>query len=259
MRRTLQKLGAVALCAGLAWGTGTLQARAQEGPPEGGGGMGRMFGAGNSAHGTVTAVSGNEITIRNEQGDDYKIVTGPNTHIRKDRAEAKFSDIHPGDVIVAMGNVDGRTVGAAFVIVLDPQQAAEMKKRIAEFGKTWTAGRVTAINDLTVTIERPDKAMQKITVDENTVFQKRGGGTQEDITFPEVKVGDMVNARGALKGADFAATNLTVMQPREHGQGRWRDGQGQPGAGGSNAKPAPQPEGTPSGSAAPQPPTGQQN
>jgi hypothetical protein len=247
----LRRSWAVALCAGMLVVAGGWRLRAQDGPPEGGGegpgfGGGRSFlMGGNSAHGTVTAISGGEISVRDEQGQFWKVLTGPNTHFRKDREEAKIADIHPGDVIVAAGNLDetAKSLGAFMVMILDPQQAARMEKMRADFGKTWTAGRVTAIKDLTLTIERPDKVAQTLAVDENTSFQRRSRGSVEDITFPDIKVGDMVNARGALKGGDFLATTLMVMQFQRHGPHR----------------PLPQPEGAPTGAAPAQPPTGQEN
>jgi hypothetical protein len=195
-----------------------------------GGGMFMMNG--NSAHGSVTAVSGNEITIKDEQGQSWKVETGANTRVMKDRQPVKVSDIHAGDVVIAAGNLDdqAKTVGAAFVVVLDPDQAARMEKMRAEFGKTWTAGKVTAIRDLTLTIERPDKVTQTIAVDENTTFHKRN----EDITFPDIKVGDLVRAIGSMQNGNFLATNLSVMEFGQRGQGRI--GQG----GGPGTQPAPQ-------------------
>lgn len=232
---------------------------AQDGPPPGqetggGGRMGGLFGSGTPAEGTVTAVSGSEITIRNEQGVVYRIETSPNTHFRKDREEARLSDVHPGDVVVAAGNLDdqAKTVGAVFVIVLNPQQAAQMQKMRADFGKTWTAGRITAIKDLTLTIERPDKVTQTITVDENTTFHKR----REDITFPEIRVGDRLRATGSLQNGAFLATAINVMEPGERGQRRPGD---QPGAQGTQVNPSPQPEGAPSGSTPAQPPNSPQS
>ncbi len=226
----------------------------------GGGGMFMM--SGNNAHGKVTAISGNEITIKDEQNQVYKVETGPNTHIRKDREEARITDIHIGDTIVAGGILDeqAKTVGAMFVMVLSPEQAAQMEKMRADFGKTWTAGKITAINDLTVTIQRPDKVSQTVTVDENTTFHKGGRGNATDITFPDIKVGDMVNARGAVQGGNFVATTLTVMEPRQPGQGRFGNGpQGGPGGDGSQVRQQPQPEGTPTGAAPPQKPDAEQN
>lgn len=212
-------------------------------------GMGGMFGGGAPTSGTVTAVSGNHLTIRDEQGQTYTVETGPNTRIRKDRQPVQLSDIKVGDTIMASGNLDeqAKTVGAMFVVVLSPEQAARMEKMRASFGKTWTAGRITAIKDLTLTVERPDKATQNIVVDENTVFHKRERGEQQDITFPEIKVGDMVRADGSVQsGGSFLATTLDVSEPRQPGQGRF--GQGGPGG---PPQQTPQPQGAPTGSVPP--------
>lgn len=236
----------------------------QRGPRGGGMGGGGMFGPGsNGTMGKVTAVSGTEITIKDDQGQTYKVETGPNSRIRKNREEAKISDIHVGDTVMAAGNLDdqARTIGAMFVMVLDPQQAADAEKRRAEFGKTWTAGKITAIKDLTVTIERPDKVAQTIAVDENTTFHKGARGQATDITFPDIKVGDTLRADGALKAGSFLATNLVVMEPRPPGEGRGGFGGPHPGPPGSTGAqaPPPQPEGAPTGSTPPQPPNYHQN
>ncbi|MGA7885768.1 MAG: DUF5666 domain-containing protein [Acidobacteriaceae bacterium] len=221
---------------------------AQDGGQQQGQGQGRRGGGGmflmggNSAHGTVTAIAGTDITIKDEQGQVYKVETGPNTRILKDREPVKLSDIHAGDVVVAAGHLDeqAKTVGAMFVMVLDPQQAARMEQMRAEFGKTWTAGKVTAKQGLTLTVERPDKAAQTITVNENTEFRKRGPDGEEDIAFPDIKVGDQVMARGSLENGSFVATSVGVMPPR--GDRPFRGGQ--PGPGGSSA-PQPQPQPNP--------------
>jgi hypothetical protein len=266
MRIFRSRLAGFVLCAFLAalFATPALLAQDQQPGQRGGrgGGMGggMMMMGGNSAHGAVTAITGNEITIKDEQGQVYKVETGPNTRFRKEREEIKVSDIHVGDTIVAGGNLDdqAKTVGAMFVMVLSPEQAAQAEKMRAEFGKTWTAGKITAIKDLTVTVERPDKVIQTIAVDENTTFHKGARGNATDITFPDIKVGDMVNVRGAVQGGNFLATNLTVMEPREGGgQGRFGGGR-QGGAQGAPGSQTP-PQAPPAGSAAPQPPSSTQN
>jgi hypothetical protein len=224
--------------------------------------MGMMFGpGGGGTMGKVTAITGNELTIKDDQGQVFKVETGPNSRIRKNREEAKITDIHIGDTIVAGGNVDdqAKTIGAMFVSVLTPEQAAEAEKRRAEFGKTWTAGRITAIKDLTVTIERPDKVTQTVTVDENTTFKKGARGEAADITFPDINVGQMLRADGALKDGSFLATNLVVSEPRQPGEGRGGYG-GRPGGPGAPGAPSgpiqqqPQPEGVPADSTTPQKP-----
>ena len=65
----------------------------------------------------------------------------------------KSSDIKVGDAIAAMGEMDdaAKSIGAVMVMQLDPDTARRMEEMRANFGKTWLAGRVTAIKDTTVT------------------------------------------------------------------------------------------------------------
>jgi hypothetical protein len=186
-------------------------AHAQQQDGQGGASLGR------GVLGTVTAISGNEFTVKNEQGETYKVETGPNTRFMKDRQPTRASDVHVGDVIMAGGELDeqAHTVGAAFLGVLGPEAVQRMKQMQADFGKTWLAGKITAIDDLTLTVQRPDKKVQTITVNENTSFQKH----RESITLADIKVGDIVTARGALQNGNFVASVLNVMEPRRPGQG----------------------------------------
>ena len=192
----------------------TLATRAQEGPPQGGwrGGQGGGMGLGRGVGGTVTAISGSTITIKTEDGDTYQILTSANSRIMKrvDRQPepVKLTDIHVGDAVMAGGEVDAKakTVGAVFVMVLTPEQAAQAKKMREDFGKTWTAGEVTAIKDLDITIKRRDGVTQTLSVDENTSFKKR----DESITLADIQVGDMLRATGALKGSSFLAATVNV-------------------------------------------------
>jgi hypothetical protein len=180
------------------------------------------MGMGSAVHGSVTAISGSEFTIKTEQGESYKVATGPNTRLMKDRQPIKASDIHIGDVIMTGGDVDEKahTVGAVFLAVLDAEQVQKMKQAQADFGKTWVAGKITAMNDLSLTIERPDKKSQTITVDENTSFRKH----RDSITLADIKVGDTISARGALQSGNFVASVLSVVDPGQRGFGGPRNG-----------------------------------
>ena len=170
-----------------------------------GGGQGMANLAGHGVRGTVTAVTGNEITVKTEQGDSYKVETGVNTRFRKEREQAKISDIHAGDIIAAAGDLDekAKTVGAVVVFVIDKEQYEKAK---ADFGKTWVAGAVQSINETKIAVKRPDDVVQTIVVDENTSFRKH----RDSITLADIKVGDNVSARGALQNGNFVATVLTV-------------------------------------------------
>lgn len=167
-----------------------------------------------SIRGDVTAVSGNTLTVKTEEGQVYTVETSPNTHFRKERDEIQISAIHAGDMIAAMGDKDAKahTLGAAFVMVIDKARYEQMR---ADFGKTWTAGVVESIDGTNITVKRPDNTTQIIAVDENTSFRKR----REDITLPDIKPGDNVTARGALHGGAFLAT-LVTLGPRGGFQGQ---------------------------------------
>ncbi len=183
---------------------------AQEGgPPEDGGmGRGQMMGGGQGVRGTVTAVFPAYLTIKTAEGDSYKVSTGANTRMFKNHEPVKMSDIHVGDMLIAAGEVDSKakTVGAAFVAVVDAERVRKMRE---ELGKSWISGKVTAINETKISIDRIDGVSQTIVVDENTSFRKR----RESITLADIKVGDNVNGRGQLKDGVFVATQLGVGGP----------------------------------------------
>ena len=185
--------------------------RAQE---DGGDGTGQAFGRGNAVRGTVTAAKSNSFTIRTDDGETYQVFYSPNTRLMKDRQPIEAGDVHLGDMLMAGGLVDAkaRTVGAVFVVDIDAKEVQQAK---AAFGKTWVMGKVTAIHDLKITIERAgDKQAQTLAVDENTSFRKR----KEDVTLADVKVGDTISAEGALHADTFLATTLRIMPPRGPGQ-----------------------------------------
>jgi hypothetical protein len=208
----------------------------QESPPPGegqGGGQGMAAAlAEHGVQGTVTSISGDNITVKTEDGATYKIETGVNTRFRKQRDQIKITDIHAGDMVGAFGDKDdkAKTLGAVAVMVFDKEQ---FEKARADFGKTWTAGSIQSIDETKITIKRPDNVTQTIVVDENTSFRKR----RDSITLADIKVGDNVTARGALQGGNFLATVLSVGGP---GGGGFRGG--------------PRPGGAPNGASAAPPP-----
>ena len=128
-------------------------------------------------------------------------------------------------MLIAGGEVDAqaKTVGAAMVMVVDAEQVRKMQ---AEMGKTWIAGKVSAIEDTKITVVRPDGVTQTIAVDENTSFHKR----RDSITMADIKIGDPINARGALKEGVFVAAQLNVGG-MGGGMGRPMGGPGGAGAG----------------------------
>jgi hypothetical protein len=251
----------------------------QDGPRQ----AGAAFTGGQMVRGTVTAATADHLTVKTEAGEIYRVSVSANTRVNKDRQPVKVADIKVGDGVGAMGVLDPatKTAHAVFVTVIDAEQ---VKKARENMGKTYITGKVTAIDvdALKLTVMRPDNVSQVIAVDEQTSF-KRGGrgmaaiatgagvidagaggargnrssagagtsmgngssGGGESITFADVKVGDSIVGRGAVKNGVFVPTELGVMDLAAMGQRRRR------GADGGGAGAAPSGTATPSDPTAP--------
>jgi hypothetical protein len=229
---------------------GAVGAKAQDSPQQGAG-RGQFAGMQRIA-GTITAIAGPQVTIKTVDGVTYQVVTTDNTRVMRGRdSSIKLADLKSGDGLMAMGNMDApnKTIHAAMLMSLDADQMKRMedaqKQQIANLGKTTIAGRVTAIDmdNVTMTVERPDGVSQTIGFDDNTSFRRgrlgttgngmglatggassAGAGTNapptgESITLTDIKVGDRVAGPGEVKGGRFVAKELTVIAP---GNGRRR-------------------------------------
>lgn len=224
---------------------GVLAAQGQNedgfGGPGGGRGEGRpAFAGGQMVRGTVTAVAGDQLTVKTEAGEVYKVVVSANTRLTKARQPVKVSDIKEGDGVGAMGVLDAptKTIHAVFVAVVAAEQVKQARE---DLGKKYITGRVTAVDmdALKITVLRPDGVSQVIGVDEGTSF-KRGGRSMaammngsgtiesgasadanaESITLADVKVGDRVAGRGVLKNGLFVPTELGVVDAAAMGRRR---------------------------------------
>lgn len=184
-----------------------LGLNAQDMPPQQGGGMGDI--RDHSVRGNITAITGNNLTVKTDEGETWTVATSPNTRIRKERDAIKITDLHAGDMVAAIGDKDtgAKTLGAVFVMVIDKEQ---YEKARADFGKTWTTGVVQSIDGTNIVIKRPDNVTQTVAVDENTSFRRR----RDDITLADIKAGDNITARGALQNGSFLATVVNAGGPR---------------------------------------------
>jgi hypothetical protein len=216
---------------------------AQDGPRQG------MMAGGRMVRGTVTAAAADKLTVKTDEGETYQVVLSANTRLTKDRQPVKVADIKVGDGVGAMGVLDQetKTVHALFVGVIDAEQVKKVRENM---GKTYITGKVTAIDmdGLKITVMRPDNVSQVIGVDENTSFKRGGrgmaalasgagvvdagpsggrpsgtgagngqgmgsGSSSESITLADVKVGDSIAGRGAVKNGVFLPTELGVVDP----------------------------------------------
>ena len=127
--------------------------------------------------GTVTATAADHLTIKTDAGEVYHVALSPNTRLMKDRQPVKLADVKVGDGVGAMGELDApkKTLHALFVAVVDAEQ---VKKFREDLGKVYITGKVTAMEDVKLTVLRPDHVSQVIEVDETTSFRRAGGAAR---------------------------------------------------------------------------------
>jgi hypothetical protein len=174
------------------------------------------------------------------------VVVSANTRLTRERQPMKMAEITVGDGVGAMGVLDAptKTIHAVFVGVVDAEQVRKAREGL---GKIYITGKVTAVDmdALKVTVLRPDGVSQVIGVDEGTSFKRGGSGMAammngsgaveagsspgagaESITLADVKVGDRVMGKGALRNGVFVPTELGVVDAAAMGQRRRRGGSG---------------------------------
>jgi hypothetical protein len=206
---------------------------------------------GENVAGKVTAVSKDSITISPMTGGEpVTIKVGESTRVMKERQPAKLEDIKVDETVFARGKLNGNTMEAAVVGVVNPEMVQRLQQgggpggvgggfNREDLGKKFIVGEVKAINETKLTVARPDGQTQEIEVDENTSFRKG----QESITLPDIKVGDFVRGRGELKDNVFVPKELIVGRP----QMRMMMG----GAGGASSQEQKKPEGAAPGQTPP--------
>lgn len=235
---TIFALGAL-VCAGL-WAQPPQAGAVQGNPPNSGSGEGRQrgdrggwmggSGGGRGVLGAVTEAAADHYKIKTDTGEVYTVHFSVNTRIAKAPAgprpqngrgaddgsprpqldPLKPSEIKIGDWITASGEVDAaqKSVGAVFILQLDPERAKQAREMQANYGKTWLAGKVIAIDGVKVTIQgMVDNTVHSFVADANTSFRKH----REPITLGDIEVGDNLRVEGAVKDGVFVAASVTAM------------------------------------------------
>lgn len=214
----------------LAMAAAGVSATQAQGPGEEGAGFAREP----MVRGTVTAVAADHLTLKTDADEIYQITITPNTRLVKDRQPVQASDVKMGDGVGAMGELDApkKVLHALFVAVMNADQVRKMRE---DLGKTYITGRITAIDDLKLTILRPDHVSQVIEVDETTSFRRGKGrrrgnvssdtdplrgtvnpvapadSTGELVTLADLKAGDMIAGKGSVKHGMFVPTTLAIL------------------------------------------------
>jgi hypothetical protein len=174
----------------------------------------------NATSGTVQTVTSDGLTVKKMDGTTVTVKTTKDTMFRRERQEAKLSDFKVGDAVIVAGDPSGENVVTAKFVAMRPNGPNAMNPE--DLGKKFIVGEVTKIEETKLTVRRPDGVEQVIEVDDDTSFKN---SKRESVTLADVKVGDHVMGRGALKGGTFVPTEIMVGMP----QGGMRRREGPPG------------------------------
>jgi Domain of unknown function (DUF5666) len=189
-----------------------LPARAQDDEDQGW----AQFSRENTLRGTVDSAApagknDGSFAVKTDSGQQWKVLYGVNTRLMRGRDQVRATEIQTGDMIFAAGNVDAKkkTVGAAILIDVP---AEEVRKAREGLGKTWSAGKITAIAGTKIQVHRLDGVEQEIAVDENTSFREK----RDSVTLVDLRPGEGFRAEGRLMNGTFTATTLTVFDLKGH-------------------------------------------
>ena len=188
----------------------------------------------NAISGSVQSVTADSLTVKKMDGTTVTVKTNKETMFGRERQESKISDFKVGDAVIVAGDPAGENTVMAKFVAMRPTGPNAMNPE--DLGKKFIFGEVLKIEETKLTIKRPDGVEQVIEVDEDTSFKN---SKRESVTLADVKVGDHVRGRGALKAGTFVPAELIVGMPQRESFRMQHDG----------SMTGPQPEGPPPSSA----------
>ena len=168
-------------------------------------------------YGTVSAISGNTITVTGKQGFGASAtattftVDATNAKITKNNVAGTISSIVVGDTIMAQGTLTGTNLVATTIrdgqIGKGTREGQTDKTApvspITGNGQPIVAGTVASISGSTLTIT--NKSNVSYTIDATNAKIVRG---QDTITISGVAVGDMIVAQGTVNGNAVIASSV---------------------------------------------------
>ena len=189
----------------------TPPSQAPGGPQHRGGGQGQGLGElfQNATSGSVQSVTADGLTVKKMDGTTITVKINKDTMYRRERQEAKLSDFKVGDSVIIAGDPAGENTVLAKFVAMRPNGPNAMNPE--DLGKKFIIGEVMKIEETKLTIKRPDGVEQVIEVDDDTSFKN---SKRESVTLADVKVGDHVMGRGALKDGTFVPADLRVGLPQ---------------------------------------------
>ncbi len=164
--------------------------------------------------GTVSAVSGNAITVNATQRPNATttaqvfIVDATNAKITKNNAAGTISSIAVGDTVMVEGSVTGTNVVAKMIrdgVVPKPEGGKGLGiPAIEGNGQPVVAGSVTSVTGSSIVIT--NKSNVSYTIDATNAKFTKGGVTAA--TISNVAVGDTLVVQGTINGTSVVASTV---------------------------------------------------
>ncbi|HXJ06645.1 MAG TPA: DUF5666 domain-containing protein [Candidatus Acidoferrum sp.] len=174
--------------------------------------------------GKLSAIHGQSIEITTQNNDVVTVKISASTQFRKDRQEAKLSDLKVGDLVFVRGEENSDHTWNAEMIGERPGggfgggpgggvQGGRGGGRLmtGELGQDYVFGEVKSIDAPKLTILRPDNVTQTIELNEETSLRKG----RDSVTMADIQPGDHVFVRGGMKQNAFEPKTVMVIGPEQ--------------------------------------------
>jgi hypothetical protein len=175
--------------------------------------------------GTVSAVSGNSITVSGKQGFGANAtaatftVDATNAKVTKNNTASSVSAIAVGDTIMAQGTLTGTNLVATMIRdgmmmpgTKNPNgtnpTAMSQTSPITGNGQPVVAGTVSSVSGSSLIIT--NKSNVSYTIDASNAKIVKG---QNTVTISSVAAGDMIFVQGAVNGNSIVATSVIDQKP----------------------------------------------
>lgn len=141
--------------------------------------------------GIANQVSPSQISMEVPEHVTFTVHILPDTRFTQDGQQVSAGAIQPGSAIFVHGLLDiqARTVKAQTIDVLTESRALRML--IENYGRTWTAGVITAVGNASITIQHMDGTVGELAVNTNTSVQFHG----QPALLSDLRKGERVNVR----------------------------------------------------------------
>ena len=181
--------------------------------------------------GTVTAISGNMITVtrvappkrENEAPDNTStpvatssapttsttfMIDATNAKVMKSGATATVASIVVGDTIMAEGTVSGSTVTATMIHDGPAPMMNKDSSRITGNGQPVILGTIASVTGASVVVSNKSGASYTVDASNSKVIQG-----DKTATVTDLKVGDMVLVQGTVNGTSIVASTILDNAP----------------------------------------------